>query len=78
MNAKNIAQKLKWMEWKIAGFADNIAIIAQDEMNLKSAFESLADILKNNYKIKLTGNKQKLCFVPNILDILILKRMTTP
>jgi len=29
-------------------FADDIAIIAQDEINLKRALESLDDILKSN------------------------------
>jgi len=38
-------------------FADNIAIIAQDEINLKRALESLDDILKSNYKMKINRKK---------------------
>jgi len=34
-------------------FADDIAIIAQGEINLKRVLESLDDILKNNYKMKI-------------------------
>jgi len=34
-------------------FADDIAFIAQGEINLKRALESLDDILKNNYQIKI-------------------------
>jgi len=34
-------------------FSDGIAIIAQGEINLKSALESLDDILKSNHKIKI-------------------------
>jgi len=34
-------------------FADDIAIIAQDEINLKRALESLEDVLKSNYKLKI-------------------------
>jgi hypothetical protein len=32
-------------------------IISQDEINLKRALESLDDILKNNYKMKIDGEK---------------------
>lgn len=38
-------------------FADDIAIIAQDEMNLKRALESLDDILKTNYNLKINRKK---------------------
>ena len=38
-------------------FADDIAIIAQDEINLKRALESLDDILKSNYKMKINRKK---------------------
>ena len=41
-------------------FADEIAIIAQDEINLKRALESLDDILKINYKMEIKRKKQKL------------------
>jgi len=34
-------------------FADDIAIIAQGELNLKRTLESLDDILKSSYKIKI-------------------------
>jgi len=33
-------------------FADDIAIIAQSEISLKRALESLDDILESNYKMK--------------------------
>jgi hypothetical protein len=59
-------------------FADDIVIIAQDEIDLKRALESLEDILKSNYKIKINRKNQKLWFAPKILKILILKWMTTP
>jgi len=38
-------------------FADDIAIIAQGEINLKRALESLDGILKNNYKMKINRKK---------------------
>jgi len=38
-------------------FADDIAIIAQGEINLKRALESLDDILKSNYKVKINRKK---------------------
>jgi len=38
-------------------FAHNSAIKAQDEINLKRALESLNDILKSNYKIKINRKK---------------------
>ena len=41
-------------------YADDIAIIVQDEINLKTALESLDDILKSNYKIIINKKKQKL------------------
>jgi len=45
-------------------FAYDIAIIEQNEMNLKRALESLDDILKSSCKIKINGiNTQVLvCF----------------
>ena len=49
------------MRIQMLRFADDIAIIAQDEINLKRALESLDYILKNNYKMKInSGKKQKL------------------
>ena len=52
-------------------FADDIAIIAQNEINLKRALENLDDILKSNYKMKINRKKkQKLWFAPKILKIL--------
>ena len=38
-------------------FADDIAITAQDEINLKRALESLDDILKSNYKVQINWIK---------------------
>ena len=40
-------------------FADDIGIIVQDEINLKRALESLQDILKSNYKMKINRKKKK-------------------
>ena len=45
------------MRIKVLRFADDIAIIAQEETNLKRALESLDDILKNNYKMKINRKK---------------------
>jgi hypothetical protein len=38
-------------------FADDTVIIAQDEINLKRALESLVDILKSKYKMKINRIK---------------------
>ena len=38
-------------------FADDTVIIAQDEIELKRAVESLDDILKSNYKMKINWKK---------------------
>jgi hypothetical protein len=54
-------------------FAYDIAIIAQDEINLKRALESLYDILKSNYKIKMNKKKWKLWFAPNNTKMLMFK-----
>jgi hypothetical protein len=40
-------------------FADDIAIIAGDDINLERALECLDDILKSNYKMKINNNKKK-------------------
>jgi hypothetical protein len=53
-------------------FADDIAIIAQDEINLKRALKSLYDILKSNYKMKINRKKLNLCFAAKSLKMLIL------
>ena len=45
------------MRIQILRFADDIAIIVQDEINLKTALESLDDILKTNYKMKINRKK---------------------
>jgi hypothetical protein len=67
------------MRIQVLRFADGIAIIAQDEINLKRALESIDDILKSNYKMKKKKKKRrKLWFAPKILKILILKWMMTP
>jgi hypothetical protein len=39
-------------------FSDDIAIIAQDEINLKGALESLDYILKSNYNMKINRKEQ--------------------
>jgi hypothetical protein len=59
-------------------FAVDTAIITQDEINLKRELESLDVILKSNYEMKINRKKQKLWFVPKVLEILILKWMTKP
>ena len=38
-------------------FTDDIVIMAQDEINLERALESLDDILKSNYKMKINRKK---------------------
>jgi hypothetical protein len=58
-------------------FADHMAIIAPERINLKRALESLGDILKSNYKMKINRKKQKLWFASNSFKILILK-MSSP
>jgi len=59
------------MRIQMLRFADDIAIIAQNEINLKRALENLDDILKSNYKMKINRKKkQKLWFAPKILKIL--------
>jgi hypothetical protein len=40
-------------------FADDIAIIARDEINLKRALESLDFILKSKYKMKINRGKNR-------------------
>ena len=45
------------MRTQMLRFADDIAIIVQDEINLKRALESLDDILKSNYKMKINRIK---------------------
>jgi len=39
-------------------FADDIAIVVKDEINLKRALESVGDILKSNYKMKINRGKK--------------------
>jgi len=45
------------MRIQILRFAEDIAIIAQDEINLKIALESIDDILKSDYKMKINRKK---------------------
>jgi hypothetical protein len=45
--------KVNRMRIQMVRFADDIAIIAQDEINLERALECLDDILKSNYKTKI-------------------------
>ena len=67
------------MSIQMLRFADDIAIVAQYEISLKRALESLGDILKSNHKMKINRKKkQQLWFAPKILKILILKWMTMP
>jgi len=40
-------------------FANNMAIRAQGEINLKSALENLDDILKSNCKIKINRKRNR-------------------
>jgi len=49
--------KVNGVRIQVLRFADDIAIIAQEETNLKRALESLDDILKNNYKMKINRKK---------------------
>jgi hypothetical protein len=65
------------MRIQILRFAVDIAIIVQDEINVKRALECLDDILKSNYIMKINRKEQKLWFAPKFLKILILKWMTT-
>jgi len=41
-------------------FTVDIMIKAQEEINLNRTLESLDDILKSNYKMKMNRKKQKL------------------
>jgi len=45
------------MRIQMLRFAYDIVIIAQNEINLKRALESLDDILKSSYKMKINGLK---------------------
>jgi hypothetical protein len=49
--------KVSGVRIQMLRFAVDIAIIAQDEVNLNSTLESLDDILKSNYKMR--SNKKK-------------------
>jgi hypothetical protein len=49
--------KASGMRIQMLRFADDIAIIAQDKINLKRALESLDDVLKSNYRIKINRKK---------------------
>jgi hypothetical protein len=44
--------KGEWDQNIVLRFADDIAIVAQDEINVNRALETLDDILKCNYKMK--------------------------
>ena len=45
------------MRIQLLRFADDIGIIAQDEINLKRALESLDDISESNNKMKINRKK---------------------
>jgi hypothetical protein len=47
------------MATQMLKFADDIANIVQDEINLKRALESLDDILDSNYKMKINRKKNR-------------------
>jgi len=51
--------KVNGVRIQMLRYADDIAIIAQDEINFKIALESLNYILKNNYNMKINRKKQK-------------------
>ena len=51
--------KVNGVRIQMLRFTGNIAIIAQDEINLKRALESLDDILKSNYKMKINKKKNR-------------------
>ena len=68
--------KVNGVRIQMLRFADVIVIIEQDEINSKRALESLDDILKRNYQMKINWKKQKLWFALKIWKILILQWMT--
>ena len=45
--------KVNGVRIQMVRFADDTAIVAQGEINLKRALENLDDILKSNYKMKM-------------------------
>jgi len=49
--------KVNGVRIQMLRFADNIAITAQDEINVKRALGSLDAILKSNYKMKINRKK---------------------
>jgi len=49
--------KVNGVRIEMLRFADDIAIIVQEEINLKRALENLDDILKSNCKIKINRKK---------------------
>ena len=57
-----IGIKVNGVRIQMLRFADDIAIVAQDEINLKRALESLDNILKSNYKMKINRKKVTVCF----------------
>ena len=52
-----IGIKVNGMRIQMLRFADDIAIIVQDEINLKRALEGLDDISERNYKMKINRKK---------------------
>ena len=56
--------KVNGVRIQMLRFADDVAIIVQDEIHLKRALENLDDILKSNYKIKINRKKTEVmvCF----------------
>jgi len=58
--------KVNGMRIQMLRFADDIVIIAEDEINLKKALERLDDILKSNYNMKINRKKAEYWFAPKI------------
>ena len=70
--------KVNGVRIEMLRFADDTVITAEDEINLKRALESLDDILKSNYKMKINWKKkQQLWFALKILKKKIILRWMT-
>ena len=51
--------KVNGVRIEMVRFADDIVIIAQDEIDLKRTLENLDDILKSNYRMKINWRKNR-------------------
>jgi len=66
--------KINGVRIQMLSFADDIAIIAQDEINLKRALESLDVILKSTYKMKINrGEKTEVMVCSKDFEIINIK-----